>query len=313
MTGYQNIPATPMFAPLSMNPIAENQLSDKWLRQFFVDRDYREAITYSFISPELHALFSTEKPITLKNPMSQDMSVMRTSLLPGLLQAVKMNLNNQQGRIRFFETGMCFTKDAQTPKIAIVITGPIVEEQWSQKSRSVDFYDLKADVDALFHTNFVTDTVAYLHPGKSCVLRRDNKPIGIMGEIHPAVLNHFDIKQPVIVCELDLEAMRDCILPRFEAFSRFPSVRRDIAVVLSETVSSDRICALIRKKGADILKEVCIFDVYQGAGIETGKKSVALGLTFVHPSRTLRDEEIQETIHGLIAELSLELDASLRA
>ncbi|MDP1574736.1 MAG: phenylalanine--tRNA ligase subunit beta [Coxiellaceae bacterium] len=314
MTGYQNIPATPMVAPLMMNPIAENQLSDKGIRQFLVNRAYREAITYSFISPELHALFSTEKPIALKNPMSQDMSVMRTSLLPGLLQAVKMNLNNQQARVRFFETGLCFTKDAQTPKIAIVMTGSVSEEQWGEKSRAVDFYDLKADIASLFHldTVAIADAVTYLHPGRSCALHCNDRHIGMMGEIHPTVLTHFDIKQSVVVCELDLDALRDSALSKFEAFSRFPSVRRDIAVVLSEAISADHICSLVRRAGTNILKEVHIFDVYQGAGIEVGKKSVALGLTFVHSSRTLRDEEIQDAIHGVITELSRELEATLR-
>lgn len=312
MTGYQTIAAAEMVSPLVMHPISESTLADNDIRNFLVNRGYREAITYSFISPELHALFSEQAPITLQNPMSQEMSVMRSSLLPGLLQAVQMNLNNQQARVRLFETGLCFSHDAQTPKLAMVITGCVLDPQWGEKTRPADFFDLKADVEALFHLRTHEHTQPYLHPGRSCALYRNNQAVGFMGEIHPTLLAHFDIKQTVIVCELDLDAVRGHTLSTFKAFSRFPSVRRDIAVVLDEGISGESLTTLVHKHAGEYVDYVHIFDVYQGKGIESGKKSVALGLTFVHPSRTLRDEEIQEAIQQVVVALSQELGATLR-
>lgn len=312
MVGYENIPAADMIAPLVMNPILENRLTDTRIRNFFVDRDYHEAVTYSFISPEQHALFSTDQPITLSNPMSREMSVMRPSILPGLLQAVQMNLNNQQSRVRLFEMGLCFSKDAQTPKLAMVITGSRSEEQWGEKTCVSDFFDLKADLESIFHTHTHMHTYTYLHPGRSCTLTHNGKSVGVLGEIHPAVLAAFDIKQPVVACELDLSLITEGVLPQFKAFSKFPSVRRDIAMIVDEAISAERICTLVSETAGELLENSHIFDIYQGKGIEPGKKSMALGLTFVHPSRTLRDEEIQETIQRVIAALSQELSATLR-
>ncbi|MCX7121057.1 MAG: phenylalanine--tRNA ligase subunit beta [Gammaproteobacteria bacterium] len=325
MTGYDTIPSLEMVANLSMKSHAEGKLSDKKIRHFLIDRDYHEAITYSFISPELFSLFSpAAKPITLKNPLSQDMSVMRDSLLPGLLQAVQLNLRHQCERVRLFETGLCFSGDAQTPKLAMVITGSVVSEQWGEKKRAVDFYDLKADIQALLfdHTVAVASVSMHaneslvntaLHPGRSCSLMRDGKLIGYLGEVHPQILNHFDIRQPVIVCELDLEAIKRISVPHYETFSRFPSVRRDLAIVVDEATSAAAISTLVKQQAGSQLQDVMIFDVYQGKNIELGKKSIALGLTFQDPSRTLVDEEINAIIHGVVIALERELNATLRA
>lgn len=154
---------------------------------------------------------------------------------------------------------------------------------------------------------------AALHPGRSCSLMRDGKLIGYLGEVHPQILNHFDIRQSVIVCELDLEAIKQISVPHYETFSRFPSVRRDLAIVVDEATSAAAISALVKQQAGSQLQDVMIFDVYQGKNIELGKKSIALGLTFQDPSRTLVDEEINAIIHGVVIALERELKATLRA
>jgi len=243
--------------------------------------------------------------------------------LPGLLQAVQLNVRHQCERVRLFETGLCFSGDAQIPKLAMVITGTVYSEQWGEKKRAVDFYDLKADVEALIIPSGSTDTKSIplfkegdysaLHPGRSCLLVRDNKRIGYLGEVHPQILNYFDIRQPVIVCELDLEAIKQIRVPHFEPFSRLPSVRRDLAIVIDDAISVEMITTLIKRQAGSQLKDVLIFDVYQGKNIEVGKKSIALGLTFQDPSRTLVDEEINAIIHGVVIALEREMNATLRA
>lgn len=320
MTGYNEIPAAMMVAPLTMHPQTEAALSDKRMRQFFVDRNYAEAMTYSFIEPSVHQLFSpNHEAITLKNPLSQDMSVMRASIWPGLLQALQMNLRHQSSRVRLFEMGLCFESESQPAKLSMAITGSISPEQWTEKERSVDFYDLKSDVDALLALSKNANTVwkaeanPALHPGRSSALYCDNKIIGWLGEVHPEILNQFDIRQSVIVCELDLASIQTATVSRYEPFSKFPMVRRDLAIVLEESIQVDLVRKTIIQEAGLQLKDVHIFDVYQGKGIEMGKKSIALGLTFQDPSRTLRDEEINAIIHGVVTALTRELGATLRA
>ncbi|HLB57095.1 MAG TPA: phenylalanine--tRNA ligase subunit beta [Coxiellaceae bacterium] len=325
MINYNSIPMQSMIAPLAMHAKKEARVCDKQVRQFFVGRDYHEAMTYSFISPQLHTLFShTISPMILKNPLSQDLSVMRTSMWPGLLQAMQMNLRHQCERVRLFETGLCFLPQKngellQTAKLAIAITGSVYPEQWSEKTRAVDFYDLKADVTALLSLSqlssgysWKTETHPALHPGKSAALYRGEELVGWLGEVHPIILNYFDIRQPVIVCEVALKKIQESAVTIYEPFSKFPSVRRDLAIVLDQSVAAETVQKLITKNAGEALQNVQIFDIYQGKGIETGKKSVALGLTFQDPSRTLRDEEINTIIHGVVTVLERELDATLR-
>lgn len=329
MTGYNDIPAADMVAPLLMRSSAESTLCDKRIRQFCVDRDYHEAMTYSFIEPTVHELFAPDmKPMTLQNPLSQDMSVMRTSVWPGLVQALQMNVRYQRHRVRLFEIGLCFlpteTELLQTQYLGFAVTGSVREEQWSEKACSVDFYDLKADVMALLSlTHDITqfewrfETHPALHPGRSAALysrtHKNQQPIGWLGELHPSLINHFDMPQPVVVCEIALAGIRESDALRYQAFSRFPMVRRDLAVVLDERILAEDVKRIIAAEAGVLLKSTHIFDVYQGKGVEMGKKSLALGLTFQDPSRTLKDEEISTIIHNVVAALTRELGATLRA
>lgn len=326
MTGYEAIPQSPMIAALAMQPHTENKVCEKRLAHCLVDRGYHEAMTYSFISPELHALFSPGvASMTLKNPLSQDMSVMRATLLAGLSKALVLNLRHQCDRVRLFEIGLCFVPQhngelLQIPRLGFVVTGPAVSEQWGETNRAVDFYDLKADVVSLLTLSNVTaeyqwraQTHPVLHPGRASALIRHDKVVGWLGELHPTVLAHLDVRQPILVCEIDWLAITQGRVAQYTPFSRFPMVRRDLAVVVNEFVSVDQLCRVVMSDAPACLQDMHIFDVYQGRGIESGKKSVALGLTFAHPARTLRDEEINEIIHDVVTKLQKDLDATLRA
>lgn len=325
MVHYDSIMAKPMQAALIMHSKKEARVCDKQVRQFLVARGYHEAMTYSFISMELHQLFAPQMtPMVLKNPLSQDLSVMRVSIWPGLLQALQKNVHHQCNRVRLFETGLCFLPQAngelaQSSMLAMAITGSATPEQWSEKTRPVDFYDLKADVTALLSLSHLFSEYEWkaeahpaLHPGRSAALYRGQERLGWLGEVHPTILAHFDIRQPVVVCEVLLKKIQASEVAEYAQFSRFPSVRRDLAVVLSESISAEKLRSVVVNRAGEYLQDFYIFDVYQGKGIEAGKKSVALGLTFQHPSRTLRDEEINEIIHGVVTVLQQELDATLR-
>src|SRR3990167_7554826 len=310
MMGYEHIPAAPMSAVLKMHSTTHNHQS---IRQFLVDRNFHEAISYSFISTELHALFSDEKPLRLSNPISQEMSVMRTSLLPGLLCATQINLNNGSPRVHLFEIGKCFFGDTEKTKLAVVMTGSIAPEQWAEKTRSGDFYDLKDTLFSFFPlTADRLDANTVFHPSRACRLMRAGRSVGEMGEIHPALLQKIGIQQPVVACEMVLDNLDQVATPFFHFFSRFPAVRRDLAFILDENISYDQILNKMTQKSGEFLRDLRVFDVYQGDNIPAGKKSMAVGLTFQHSERTLRDEEINEIIQSVIATLAHDFQATLR-
>jgi len=323
VNGYDKIPATPMTGALLMQPNAEKRVCLRRIRHVLIDRGYHEAMTYSFIDPKLQQVFSeTAKTISLHNPLSQDMSVMRTSLLPGLLQAAQMNQHHQCERVRLFETGMCFEfisdELVQRQKLGLITIGDLVPEQWGEKKRTADLYDMKSDVSALLalshltNHHFKVEAHDGLHPGRSAAIYRGDTRLGWMGELHPRISSTLDVRGAVFVAELDLEWLREGDALHFQPFSRFPAVRRDIAVVLNESVTADVLTAVVTSGAGELLIDLHLFDVYQGERIGVGKKSVALGLTFQHSTRTLRDEEINEVIHHVVAMLERDLDATLR-
>lgn len=323
IVGYQTIAPQKMVGLLQMQSL--KHFLDKRFADLLIDRGYHEAITYSFIEPSVQQLFSpTVKPMSLQNPLSQDLSVMRDSLWPGLLQAIQMNVRHQMPRVRLFEMGLCFIPEnnelLQIRKIALAATGSLFSAQWNIKSKSVDFFDLKSDVTALLALSHSEDQFSFqlekhpaLHPGRSCAIIYNQKIVGWIGECHPNVLSYFDLREPVIVCELDYDAISTRKLITYQSFSRFPLVQRDLAIVLDEKITAEEVSALITQNSGPQLKNVQIFDIYQGKGIESGKKSIALSLTFQDPSRTLRDEEINEVIHGVVVALKEKWNATLRA
>jgi len=294
------------------------------LRRLLVARGYQEAITYSFIDPKQFELFSPGVvPLTLANPISSDMAAMRVSLWPGLVQALQHNLNRQQTRVRLFESGLRFVGQLgdlkQEPMLAGVVCGSRLPEGWAQGDAKVDFFDIKADVEsvlghagALASFNFVPGSHPALHPGQTARIERDGREVGFLGALHPQLQKKLGLDRTVYVFELVLEAVVEGRLPAFKELSRFPEVRRDIALIVDQTVSSEAVLAVIRECAGEWMTDLRLFDVYQGKGIDPHRKSLAVGLTWQHPSRTLNDDEVNSTTSHILTSLEQRLNATLR-
>lgn len=323
--GYSRIPASHGSISSAMRQRPERDFRLSAAKAALVDRDYHEAITYSFVSPELNQLITPqEKGVQLANPLSADMAVMRTSLWPGLLQALRYNTARQQARVRIFEAGLCFTGEPgaliQQPMIAAAITGSLNPEQWGVGDRRADFFDIKGDLEALLALTgdrggfrFVAERQAALHPGQSAAVYRDGRRVGWVGMLHPEIENKLDLDAPVYLFELALDGgMLHGRLPSFEAVSKYPSTRRDIALVVGEDVSMNQVVECARRSGPEFLRDILLFDVYNGEKIEAGRKSLALGLIFQETEGNLSDEQVEEGVASILRALAQELKAQLR-
>lgn len=322
--GYNQIPNHKPSSELTITPIAETKTPLQRVRCLLVGLGYHEAITYSFVDTKLQELLAPEyKPLVLKNPLSLDMAVMRTSILPGLIKAVLHNQHRQQERIRLFETGLCFItqngKLQQLPFLGGVAVGNAYPEQWGIESRALNFFDVKGDIETLLQLtglsaeiSFLKEQHAALHPGRSARIYHKNQAIGYLGELHPQIKQQLDIKSVAYIFELDLAFLQNTLIPKFMPISKFPMVRRDIAIIVDEAVFVQRIKEKMLAESNKLLCNVEIFDIYQGQGVEKGKKSVALNLIFQHTSRTLVDEEIDEQVSKLVAKLRHQFGAILR-
>ena len=322
--GYNKLPASHIRADLVMPARPETHLSIRQLRRHISARGYREAITYSFVDPKLQHLFDPDvKPVALANPISADMSVMRTSLLPGLVGAVMRNINRQQPRTRLFETGLRFVPGEnglrQVPTLAMVATGQRFGESWAADSQGLDFFDMKGDVESVFalgrdpgSLQFVTAAVAALHPGQTAGITRKGQDVGYLGAVHPTVQAELDLAAPLYVCEVDLDAVLQGLVPEFTELSKFPEVRRDLAVVVDKTVLAAELLGNVRAVAGSYLRDLRLFDVYEGKGIDPKRKSLALGLTFRDHSRTLSDEDVNLAVDQVVDSLEKNFKAELR-
>jgi len=323
LIGYNNIPGSREASHIRMDSFSERRVSQNRIRDAMVDQGYYEAVTYSFVAPDLQAILDPEQPtLALANPISADMSVMRSRLLPGLIQALRHNLNRQQPRVRLFETGLCFIPAAngleQTPHIAAVITGNRVEEGLYAGSTAVDFYDIKGDLESLLmfadgaEFGFERSENPILHPGQAADLTLAGEVIGFVGGLHPAVLKKLDINQPVFVFESRISPIMKSSLPNFAEISRFPSIRRDIAVSIDAEIPVQALINCINSIKNEILQEVFVFDVYTGKEVRNNRKSVALGLILQDFSRTLIDEDVEDLVKKVLAQLKEHFNADLR-
>lgn len=322
--GYHQIPLQTMSVPMQAPQQSETQLSQSRLRALLVDRGYWEAITYSFVSPRLQEWLDPDQtPLALANPISSDLSVMRTSLWPGLLQALQYNQNRQIPRVRLFETGLCFLPPEEQPQqIAMlggIVSGSVYPEQWGVASRPVDFFDVKGDIETLLALSGQSHQYSWqpaehpaLHPGQSAELLRDGQVVGRLGALHPQVAEKSGVTAATYLFELKLDMIKSRQLNEFKGISKFPGVRRDLAITVAQATPAGAIEKLILKKAGKLLNNVQIFDVYQGQNIEKGQKSIALALTFQDATRTLKDEEIQVVVDNLINDLKQEFNAKLR-
>ena len=322
--GYNRLPVRYPQARLAPKAAPEARGELPTLRRLLVARGYQEAITYSFIDPKLFELFSPGvEPLLLANPISSDMAAMRASLWPGLVKALQHNLNRQQDRVRLFESGQRFIGQLgnlqQQPMIAGVITGTRLPEGWANARDGIDFFDVKADVEALLGYSgalsdftFVAGKHPALHPGQTARIERDGKEVGYLGALHPELAKALDLDRPVFVFELVLEQVVEGRLPKFSELSKFPETRRDLALIAGVDVASSSVLELIRDNAGEWLTDLRLFDVYQGKGIDPDRKSLAVGLTWQHPSRTLTDDEVNATLQSILTSLEQRLNTTLR-
>jgi len=321
--GYNNIPRKlPTYQP-AMKPLVEAEMSLQRVKETLVDRGYYEAISYSFVDPKWQAAIDPDiAPVKLANPISADLSVMRTSIWPGLLRAVQHNLNRQQARVRLFETGLTFVKQGdellQHAKVSGAITGQLVVEQWSDEARKIDFFDAKSDVEAILalggldNVHFEKAEHSALHPGQTAKIFKNNQLIGWLGALHPNTQKMLDIEPPVYVFEVDQVALLKGAVPAFQPLSKFPEVRRDLALMVKQEIPVEDLVKSIKSVTSEILQEILLFDVYTGKGIDEGLKSVALGLILQGFSSTLTDEDVNKEINNIITVLNDRYGATLR-
>lgn len=322
--GYNRLPVTHIHADLVMQAKPEAGLSVRYLRRHLSARGYREAITYSFVDPLLQRVFSPDcEPVALSNPISAEMAVMRTSLLPGMVDAVLRNTNRQQPRVRLFETGLRFVTDEsglqQTPMLAMVCTGQRFAEAWSVPDEALDFYDIKGDVESLLALARSPESFAFeasthpaLHPGQTANITRKGKIVGVVGTLHPSVVSTLGLNEPLYCCEIELAALLAGKLPEFQELSKFPEVRRDLSILVDKTVVSAQLLNDVRTSAGTYLKDLRLFDVYTGKGIDPKRKSLTLGLTFRDQSRTLGDEDVNVAVGQVIDLLEKNYNAELR-
>lgn len=323
--GYDKVPTHTLRGILQANQGIDSAPDLHPLRQAFADQGYHEIISYSFVDKKLQSLFDpSASPRELLNPMTAEMAVMRTNLWPGLINTLLYNKARQQHRVRLFEIGTCFIthedKLLQQQKIAGVITGLAQEEQWGLTGREVDFYDLKGNIQNVLELAGLNDKVAFkaavhpaLHPGQTAGIELEGRQIGLLGALHPSVLQALDMPNKAFMFELDLAALQQVPAYRFHEVSKFPEIRRDIAILVNQAIPAEQIQDTIKTVAGDWLQNVFIFDVYQGKGVSTGLKSIALALIMQHPTRTLVDDEVAELIERIIVALKGQLGAELRS
>nr|WP_180177817.1 phenylalanine--tRNA ligase subunit beta [Acinetobacter sp. YH01005] len=296
------------------------------LRQTAVALGYQEAISFSFADAKLEKQLNPQvQPLALANPISSDLAVMRSTLLSSLIPCVQYNVNRQQNRVRFYELGLRFDYQGansihdlkQIPTFALVATGSRTTESWHGKAQPMDFFDFKGDVEEILNSarlnvEYVRSERTWLHPGQSAEILVNGQSIGYFGRLHPSLEDELDLAT-TWVAELDQSAVLQTYVSNFTELSRFPSVRRDIALLISDKINVSEIQQLIEKTGGELLDAVWLFDVYTGQGVEEGKRSLAFAIQWQHPTRTLEDAEIKTGMDNILQVLENTYQATLRA
>jgi phenylalanyl-tRNA synthetase beta chain len=323
--GYDNIPSAPPVARMAMMPASESQQSAMTLRRQVADRDYHEVVTYSFVEAAWEADFAANAtPVVLANPIASQMGVMRSTLIGGLIGTLVANRKRQIDRVRVFEIGRCFRREAgagpvdgfsQPLRLGGLAAGPAQPEQWGTTTRRVDFYDVKADVEALFaprRLEFVKAAHPALHPGRCAEVRLDGAGVGCIGELHPRWVQKYELGTAPVVFELDLPALLATHFPAYAELSRFPAVVRDLALVVPQNQALAPLLAGLKAAAPGIVRDVAVFDVYQGKGLAESEKSLAFRIVMQDTQRTLEDAEVDAVIADLLAVAGRDFGASLR-
>ncbi|TIC81403.1 phenylalanine--tRNA ligase subunit beta [Crenobacter intestini] len=318
--GYDNIPADAPKSGQRMLAQPEELRPREVVRQLVASRDYQEIVSYAFVDERWEADFAgNADPVRLINPIASQMSVMRSTLIGGLVDTLCGNLNRKQPRVRVFEIARVFNKAdegfAQPEKVAALAWGPRVPEQWAERAERVDFYDVKADVEALLFprvAEFRRAAHPALHPGRAAEVLVDGVVVGVLGELHPRWVQAYDLPSAPVLFELDFASLQSRTPVKARAVSRFQGVRRDLAFVVAESVEAAALLSTLRKVAGELVTEVALFDVYRGKGVEEGKKSLALRVQLQAMDRTLNDEDVEAVIAAMVAAAAEEHHAVLR-
>jgi phenylalanyl-tRNA synthetase beta chain len=319
--GYEHVPSVAPNASVPMLPLAEGGRDRHQLRHRLAAAGYQEVVNYSFVAEEWERDFAgNAQPVRLANPIASHMSVMRTTLLAGLVQALRANLNRDEERVRLFEIGRCFEADeaslaAQPERIAGIAFGASWPEQWGEKSAPVDFFDVKGDVESLAGDGvlaFEAGAHPACHPGRCALVRLDGRPLGMVGELHPRLQQKYELPAAPVVFELACEPLLAGDFPRFQGLSRMPVVRRDYAFIVAEEVPVGRLLEAVRGRVPPVVRTVEVFDQYRGKGVQPGKKSLALRIVMQDTDRTLTDSEVEAVVSSICEQLNKEFQAEPR-
>jgi phenylalanyl-tRNA synthetase beta chain len=333
--GFENIPALPPVAASQIILAPENTRSLFAVRHQLADLGYQEVVNMSFVESQWETDFSANTDqIKLQNPIASQLSVMRSSLIGSLVANVRYNLNRKAGRVRVFETGAVFKRNAQAvdgplsvagfdqPKrVAAIAYGPAVDEQWSVPSRAVDYFDVKADVEALFAPRtlrFVKTEHPALHPGRSAAIELDGVAIGFIGELHPRWLQKYDLPQAPVLFEVDAVALQQRVVPEYNEISKFPGATRDLAMVVKQGLAAQDLldvftAELALNPAGKIVQAIVLFDEYRGKGLESDEKSLAFRFSLQDTQNTLQDDQVDAVMAAMVAAAKLKLDARPRA
>jgi phenylalanyl-tRNA synthetase beta chain len=324
MFGYDAIPATPGEAGERLGMASERTVDADDVVDLLTARGYAEAITYSFVDAELDALVTPRgAPVELANPIASDLAVLRQSLWPGLIDAARTNVTHQRHRLRLFELGPQFAATeqgiAQTTVVAGLALGPRAAEHWDGAGPEVDYFDVKGDVEAVLRRTgapkefrFEAGSHPALSPGRTARILRGDRLVGWLGVLHPEIARRIDKKRAAVVFTLELEALAPASVPAFQRYSKFPSIRRDLALVVDTDVSADALTKAARATLGDLLQQAVVFDVYRGKGVDSRRKSIGLGLILQDASRTLTDEDADQKMRSVMQQLEREFGATIR-
>jgi phenylalanyl-tRNA synthetase beta chain len=322
--GYDAVPAALPAGQIPLADHTEAKTPEAFLRRQLATRGYNEAINFAFVDAALLERWGLSTDVVaLLNPLASDLGTMRTALLPGLVEALKRNLARQNTRVRLFELGRVFhsvpgSAPKETRRVAFAAVGTASSEQWGVASRAVDFFDLKGDLEALAgpvasSLSFeAANEVAWLHPGRSARVSLDGEVWGYVGHLHPALAKALDLDAEVVVAEVDLGLLEARAIARAGALSRFPSVRRDLAVLVAEDMPWARLEACLKAALGGLLRDCVVFDRYAGKGLEAGVKSLAMGLILQDVSRTLTDSDVEQAVQSALKALERDCGARLR-
>lgn len=317
--GYENIPAIAPIADLRMLPDAEGVVTRSVLQDVLVANGYQEVVNYSFVDESWETeLLGNTMPIKLKNPIASNMSVMRSGLWGGLLDTLVYNLNRQQDRVRIFEMGASYAEAKEgfqeTMRISGLAYGDVIPEQWGEVARSVDFYDVKADVDALTggRAEYVAAQHPALHPGQTAQIVVRGRSIGWIGKLHPKWQQHYQLPKGAVLFEMDLAPLQQRSIAKYSEVAKFPPVRRDIAVVVDEAVNVDVLIKTMKKAKVQFVTDIALFDVYRGKGIAEDKKSLAFYVLMQDTQKSLTDAEVDSVMASLLELIKNQHGAELR-